>query len=526
MQKKTQQIAIILGTIAITGAAIYAILFAVARVGDRHQREIEQTIVRSAFAQIRDRLTNELIQNAYWDGAYDNIGEHPDPEWVKKYLVPYSSQAHGKPVAVIADARAIPVYVEKRGTTPAVGSAVMPALRQLLMRALAAPPLPAAPTTAFVAGGNALYLAAAMRIVPDDARIRKPLARRFVLSYLLPIDAWQLGTLEAQFHIAPIRPVARTKRDRAQVALTGATGAPVAYLGWHPAQPGLEFANAAAPFAIGCFAIVGFLQLFILRSWMRAAERMRDEGIARTMFLANVSHELRTPLNAIIGFSECMSSEMFGPMPPRYRDYADDIRRSGQHLLGIVNDVLDLTELNSAHAPSTHPIRLADALLDPLRILREYAKPDAVSITFEDLSGGAEVMAYEKAIRQIVLNLGSNAIKFSPRGGKVEIALKPAARGDLVELIVRDRGAGIAADKLRLVGQPFFQAHNATARKPGSGLGLAIVKSLTERLGGELCIESALGAGTTAVVRLPLHRSATSPAAVWGIAASEQRARA
>jgi signal transduction histidine kinase len=523
LQHKTQQIAIVVGTIAIMGVAIYAVLFAIASMGDRHQREVEQTIVHSAFAQIRDRLSDGLIQNAYWDTAYDNVTDHPDPAWVKRYLDPYTSRREVWAVDVIVNAQAKPVYIERSGTQPAIGAAVLRAMHPLLVRALGSPPLPVKPATAFVAAGNDLYLATAMRIIPDDeARLRRPLGRRFVLAYLLPIDSGQLRALESRFHIAPIRRRTAPVAERAQVALEDVTGVPVAYLQWHAARPGLDFANAAAPFAIGCFAILGILQLMILRSWMRAAERLRDEGIARTMFLANVSHELRTPLNAIIGFSECMAFEMFGPMPPQYREYSDDIRKSGQHLLGIVNDVLDLTELNSTEAVSTHAVCLAEALSDPLRILREYAKPDGVTIAFQDMSAGAEVIAYEKAISQIVLNLGSNAVKFSPPGGAVDIVIQPAARSDSAELVVRDRGAGIPADKLRLVGQPFFQAHNATARKPGSGLGLAIVKSLAERLGGELTIESILGVGTTAVVRLPLCPRAVSPAD-WESAVSEQR---
>jgi signal transduction histidine kinase len=223
--------------------------------------------------------------------------------------------------------------------------------------------------------------------------------------------------------------------------------------------------------------------------------------VARTDFLASASHELRTPLNAIIGFSDCMVGELFGPLSPRYREYARDIRTSGQLLLDIVNDVLDLTQLSGAVEVPAKPVKAGEALCVPIRMLREYAKGDGIAINYFDRSDGAEVAANEKALSQIVLNLGSNAVKFSPPQSCVDVILQRAS--NCVELVVRDSGAGIPADKLRFVGQPFFQAHQATARKQGSGLGLAIVKKLTERLGGEFAIASAVGTGTTVTVRLP-----------------------
>jgi two-component system cell cycle sensor histidine kinase PleC len=261
--------------------------------------------------------------------------------------------------------------------------------------------------------------------------------------------------------------------------------------------------------ALSCFALLAALQLVVLRSWLQAAQRLHDEGVAKTMFLANASHELRTPLNAIIGFSECMDVEMFGPLDARYREYARDIKTSGQLLLGIVNDVLDLTHLNSAAEVVMQPVRLGDTLGGALRMLREYAKSDRITIDYVDNSEGAVVAANEKALSQILLNLGSNAVKFSPPHTSVDIALQ---RGHgFVDIIVRDRGAGISAEKLRFVGQPFFQAHETSTRKPGSGLGLAIVKKLTQRLGGEFAIASSPGAGTTVSVRLPQHHPQPEP---------------
>jgi cell cycle sensor histidine kinase DivJ len=252
------------------------------------------------------------------------------------------------------------------------------------------------------------------------------------------------------------------------------------------------------------------MQLVVLYWWMQVARRIEEEGRARASFLANASHELRTPLNAIIGFSDCMVGEMFGPLSARYREYAGDIKTSGQLLLGIVNDVLDLTQLNGVAEIAMQPLNAGEALAGAIRMLREFAKDDDIRVDFVDRSNGAEVLASEKLLCQILLNLGSNAVKFSPARSIVSVLLQ--RRGEYLELIVRDNGVGIPADKIRYIGQPFYQVQQATSRKPGSGLGVAIVKKLAERLGGEFALESTAGVGTRALVRLPLLRVTDEPA--------------
>jgi signal transduction histidine kinase len=500
-------IATMLATILTLGLSIYIVLIAVARSGDERQRAIEQTIVESALTQLQDKLGGVIAQNAEWDTAYDGVSEPINAKWAAQQLVPNFNRS-GVTITLLANARAAPIFTDAEGgaSDDAAALKTSPALAALVARALAAPGRPAIGFTAYAAVHGRLYLAAAQRIVPDSDRVGSPLTRRFALVYLTPLEASALHALQTQFHIAALRQSFAPKPGLASVALRDAGGKAAAYLNWRAATPGQAFANDAAPFAFACFAIVGLLQFIVLRSWMRAVQRLRDEGVAKTMFLANVSHELRTPLNAIIGFSECIATEIFGPINPRYRGYADDILASGKHLLGIVNDVLDLSELNSSKAVALEPMDLAAAMLQPLCMLREFARSEAIEVRFVDRSRNAQIVANEKAVSQILLNLGSNAVKFSPPGGTVEIMLRNRARQNCVELVVRDRGTGIPEEKLRLIGQPFFQAHNATARTPGSGLGLAIVKTLVERLKGEFTIESTLGVGTTAAVRLPLHR--------------------
>lgn len=503
-------VAIIVASICILGAAIYGVLMTIAQVADAHQRELEERIVVSALAQSRMKLAGMMVQQAYWDTAYDAVGPRPDRAWIDSNFG-YSAQTAGVPVTTILDAQGHTVYRFSAPASAAI-SAALPgsaALARLAQIAAAKPALPPTPLTAFVKAGNTICLVAAQRIVPNDARATKPLLRRYVLAYLLPVDAAMLHAIQSGFGVAPLSLSHAPDPELAHVSLAGVRGHPLAWLNWRSARPGTAFANAAAPIALGCFVLLAALQLAVLRWVTQVAKRMRDESVARTVFLANASHELRTPLNAIIGFSDCMAGEMFGPLSARYREYARDIRTSGQLLLGIVNDVLDLTQLDGIPDISREPLKAGEALAGGLRMLREYAKADDIVINFSDRSSGAEVAASEKALSQILLNLGSNAVKFSPPQSTVAIRLR--RRADYVDLIVSDRGHGIPADKLHHVGQPFFQAHSASARKPGSGLGLAIVKKLTERLGGEFAIESQLGVGTTVTISLPLLRSSEAP---------------
>lgn len=495
-------IAVILASIVIVGVAVYAVLMTVARVGDAHQRAVEERIVESALNQERVKLAGMIVQQAFWNTAYDAIGKTVDRNWVDNNLGS-SAEAAGVPLTAIFDSAAHPVYYY--ATKSAAGDArnlqSSETLAALARQALAKPALPLSPVTAFVLVRNTLYLAAAERIVPNDARAAHPLARHYVLAYLLPMGAQMLRDIESGFHVGTLALTASPQPAMATVVLRGPLGIRRGFLSWRSARPGEDFANAAAPLAIGCFLALAALQFVALRSWVQLARRMQSESVARTAFLANASHELRTPLNAIIGFSDCMVGEMFGPMSPRYREYARDIKTSGQLLLGIVNDVLDLTHLNNIAEIPAEPIKAGQALAGAVRMLREYAKADHISVNYVDASDDAEVSANEKALSQILLNLGSNAVKFSPSQSSIDVMLRQGH--DCVELVVRDYGMGIPADKLRHIGQPFFQAHSGSVRKPGSGLGVAIVKKLVERLGGEFAITSTVGVGTTVTVRLP-----------------------
>jgi two-component system, cell cycle sensor histidine kinase PleC len=237
--------------------------------------------------------------------------------------------------------------------------------------------------------------------------------------------------------------------------------------------------------------------------------RAEEANQAKSKFLANMSHELRTPLNAIIGFSEIMESAMFGPLgAEKYTEYSRDIRESGQYLLDVINDILDMSkiEAGSMHFTPEH-IELDHILADSLRVVGGRASEKRLTLTSQ-LAPGVRLHADRRALKQIALNLLSNAVKFTPDGGAVTV--RGRARGGMVTIAIEDDGIGIPKDALHKLGRPFEQVESQlTKRHQGSGLGLAIAKSLVEMHGGAMRIRSALGSGTMVVVRLPLETRAT-----------------
>ncbi len=233
--------------------------------------------------------------------------------------------------------------------------------------------------------------------------------------------------------------------------------------------------------------------------------RAEDANAAKSKFLANMSHELRTPLNAIIGFSEIMEAAMFGPLgAEKYREYSRDIRESGQYLLDVINDILDMSKIEAGGIPlALEDVDLDPVLADCLRVVWQRATEKRLNLR-SSIDPAIRLKADRRALKQITLNLLSNAVKFTPDGGAV--AVRGHVRSGMVTIAIQDNGIGIAKDALRKLGRPFEQVESQlTKRHQGSGLGLAIAKSLVEMHGGAMRIRSTLGKGTMVVVRLPME---------------------
>ncbi len=239
----------------------------------------------------------------------------------------------------------------------------------------------------------------------------------------------------------------------------------------------------------------------------RARLDAETQNAGKSRFLANMSHELRTPLNAIMGFADIMRQKLFGALPDRYAEYPELIHESGGHLLELINDVLDMSKIEAERFElNREEFDARDAVYAVLRLMRGQADRAGVSLRGVVPREALEVNADRRAVKQIALNLISNALKFTPKDGVVTVTAQ--ADGPDLELIVSDTGPGIAPEDLARLGRPYEQTADGMSKAEGTGLGLSLVKAFAELHGGELRLESELGEGTTAIVRMPVMEAA------------------
>ena len=257
--------------------------------------------------------------------------------------------------------------------------------------------------------------------------------------------------------------------------------------------------------------LIGMQDVTAKRKEAEALRDARDQATAasrsKSEFLANMSHELRTPLNAIIGFSEALERELFGPIgSPRYREYAEDIHDSGVHLLSLINDILDLSKIEAGHFKlHEDDTDINHIVAAATRIVRHLAQQSNIAIELSLPEPPIALVADERALKQVLINLVSNAVKFSPDGSLVRI--ETHLRPDCLRISVIDEGAGIAPEDIPRALTPFTQLDGSLSRAhEGTGLGLPLAKRLTELHGGVLRIDSKPGEGTAVHVDLPLSR--------------------
>ena len=241
----------------------------------------------------------------------------------------------------------------------------------------------------------------------------------------------------------------------------------------------------------------------LAEKYAREKTRAETANRSKSEFLANMSHELRTPLNAIIGFSEVMEQQFFGPVGnEKYVDYAHDIHQSGQYLLDVISDILDMSKIEAGRVSLVYATEDVGSIIDEaMRIVAPRAEEDKIKLITK-LPKPVSLEADKRALKQVLINLMTNAVKFTPAKGKVTIAV--TQNNHRVRITITDTGIGIPEDQIDKLARPFEQVENQfTKTKSGSGLGLAISQSLIRLHGGKMKITSREGKGTTVAVILP-----------------------
>jgi signal transduction histidine kinase len=255
-------------------------------------------------------------------------------------------------------------------------------------------------------------------------------------------------------------------------------------------------------------AVIAIENVRLFNEIQDKSRQLEIAGKHKSEFLANMSHELRTPLNAIIGFSEILLERMFGEVNEKQEDYLKDIHSSGQHLLSLINDILDLAKVEAGNMElNLATFDLPAAIDNALILIRERAMRHGIALSVEVDSQLGELNADERKLKQILLNLLSNAVKFTPEGGRITVGAH--LFGDMVEIAVNDTGIGIAPEDHAAVFEQFKQVGTDYKRKAeGTGLGLALTRKLVELHGGSMRLESEPGKGSTFAFTLPLKAAA------------------
>lgn len=516
---------------------------------DRQAAEKAERLAETALEQLKAADRSHVYDFAFWNDTVAFARGELDRHWADENIGLWLLETYGFAAAFTLgadDSLSYAAVAQEEGGSGAQGDgdlrpqALLGAgLDRLLASARAAPmDDPVAMAAFFRNDDGRVYLAVAAAITPEDPTAAELLpAPRPVLVYARRLDAPLLADLAERFLLPDLRLLEAgtgdSLREPSRRALMGPDGRPVAVVAWTPTRNGLAAPDdTAAPGAVAVLLLLLLAGLLIgttrhagqaiagsfaalehtnreLALRERAARQARDEAEqasrVKSVFLANVSHELRTPLNAILGFSDVMRHQLKGPIGNNaYRDYAEDIHASGEHLLRLIDNIIDLSRIEvGAWELNPAPTDLRDATEEVLRFLQPLAQQRGLEMTVDLSAAPGVILADRRAISQIVTNLVGNAIKFTDRGGRISVRWWQGDSGSAL-FGVADTGVGIATADLETIILPFERGRDpATRRREGSGLGLAIVKSLVDLHGGSLDIDSSPGEGTRVTVVLP-----------------------
>jgi signal transduction histidine kinase len=500
--------------LALSVAAIAYLLDQAATRENALEREHSMHIGNSAVRGFADQLVNQTKDYAWWDDSVAFTKGKRTSGWADENVGRYLQKTFGVTGSFVTD---------PGGNTIYQSSALEPPLHALDARSFlgakadeyfamvqATSMAESMPVITHVARQGTVFLVATVAITPErPTAAEKVRHKRPLLILYKALAPGVVGRLAKSFLLSDLQVVAGTEipETKPYVRLLDHNGTMIAFMCWTPGQPcDLLFSELLPRVSIAIVLLLAATMVVFVSWWRTAAEASE----AKSRFLAKMSHELRTPLNPIIGLSEAMTMELFGPLAANYKDYANDIHRSGRHLSEIVEGILDVSRIEAGEMELLEGDIDLYALIGKLPVVNAPTASSVPASNSGELNwvvpdGLPKMRGDELRVRQVLLNLISNALKFS--SGKPVTASVECIDG-AIRFVVADQGVGIAAADLKTLFKPFVQLGNdEMTRSHGTGLGLVVARELMALHGGTLELASRPGVGTRAIMAFPPSRT-------------------
>jgi two-component system cell cycle sensor histidine kinase PleC len=490
-------------------AFVLLVIFA-ARVQDEQALESEKTILQQEASAYLQRLQTLTEDNAWWDVTAEKIILVEDLPWIEKSLGATTTDLGfiDGTMVLRPDFGVIYSFHETRSNQPIMTDEIM--LRSELGSALAEMNIDTKDSISglFLVKGKLVALAATLVQSNDDALFEPALpAQRPVLIFYSTLTDYEIELIGLANTLHGLKFSPENAAGDNTLLITGINGDRVGWLTWQTKAPGTDMALDMVWPAIFLLALVVFAMVRFVRQAIGTVEALNQANKSKSAFLASMSHEVRTPLNSVLGFAELMSLELFGKIEgDKNKEYLQLIKDSGGHLLTIINDILDISKLEAGkfdvYAEEVKPDVIVQ---DCVKMVEPNATERGITLTHH--TEKASLHSDERIIRQILINILSNAIKFTPKGGAVHVLTE---RGkEYYQILVTDNGCGMSEKEIEIALTTFGQVKNThTKQHSGTGLGLPLVARFITLLDGKIHITSNPSKGTSVTLYFPYKTNA------------------
>jgi signal transduction histidine kinase len=491
--------------VAVSIAAFMALVIYAASRQDAASLSAERKVISQEMRAIHEALAVLVEDNAWWDAAVENIYLKEDIAWIDSTLGESAmgiSQVDGVFVIRNDGTMAYSNFVAELPPPHIILDAGLLNLVQNL--GAREQNLPLTRSGFLIVEGELVAFGASMVQTTGANDLQLPASDKLpVIVFVSRVSADDIRAIGDGNALRALSLVQREPQNSISVAVPAADGMSTVYLTWEPAAPGSEMIRYMILPAIVLLAIVGLAMTRFIRRASRLVDELARANKAKSAFLASTSHEIRTPLNSIIGFTELISLELYGKVEgAKNKEYLQLIRESGEHLLSIINDILDISKLEAerfeVYGEQVDPRAVAQAAC---KLVSTAARERDIKLEIDCLPG--DVLSDERIMRQVLINLLSNAVKFTPAKGRVSVRGK--IKGPYYSICVEDTGVGMTEEQIAVALSLFGQIDDSMTRAhKGTGLGLPLVTRFMDLLQGTFEIKSTPGVGTTVTVGFPL----------------------